>query len=71
MINFPNGFAYSNGIAQVLEHLAAEVMAAQHMCGAMDAHELARMLLKGASSQRVTPLHPMAQQSTSGSEHHG
>ena len=54
------GSAHPKGIALVLEHLAAEVMAQQHMRGSIDAHEVARMLLEGASSQRVTPLHPPA-----------
>lgn len=40
--------ATARGIALVMEHLAAEIMAQQHMRGAMDAHEIARMLLEGA-----------------------
>lgn len=40
--------ATAMGISLVMEHLAAEIMAVQHMRGAMDAHEVARMLLDGA-----------------------
>lgn len=50
------GSAHPKAIAMVLEHLAAEVMAQQHMRGAMDAHEVARMLLEGASCERVAHL---------------
>ena len=45
--------ATSRGISLVLEHLAAEIMAQQHMRGSMDAHEVARMLLEGARPQRI------------------
>lgn len=48
------GAAHPDGIALVLEHLAAEIMAEQHIRGSMDAHEAARMLLEGA--RRVIPL---------------
>lgn len=59
------GSAHPKGIALVLEHLAAEVMAQQHMRGAMDAHEVARMLLEGAHDRRVVEL-PAAPISTRG-----
>lgn len=52
------GSAHPKGIALVLEHLAAEVMAQQHMRGAMDAHGVARMLLEGAQDRRVVELPP-------------
>lgn len=47
------GLASQSGIAQVFEQLAAEIMAQQHMRGAMDAHEVARMLIEGARPRPV------------------
>lgn len=45
--------ATAKGVSLVLEHLAAEIMAVQHMRGAMDAHDVARMLLDGAHHPRL------------------
>lgn len=42
------GAAHPVAIALVLEHLAAEIMAQQHMRGSMDAHEVARLLLESS-----------------------
>lgn len=45
------GMASRSGLTLVLEHLAAEIMAAQHMRGTMSGHDAARMLLEGAKPQ--------------------
>lgn len=45
------GVATRGGLTLVLEHLAAEIMAAQHMRGIMSGHDAARMLLEGAKPQ--------------------
>jgi hypothetical protein len=46
--------ATTRGMSLVLEHLAAEIMAMQHMRGSMDAHEVARMLLEGAHHPKLS-----------------
>lgn len=46
--------ATARGMVLVLEHLAAEIMAQQHMRGSMDAHEVARMLLEGARHPKLS-----------------
>jgi hypothetical protein len=48
-----NCLATSKGVSLVLEHLAAEIMAEQHMRGSMDAHDVARMLLEGARPRKL------------------
>jgi len=46
--------ATARGMSLVMEHLAAEIMAQQHMRGAMDAREVARMLLEGAHHPSIS-----------------
>lgn len=52
------GTAHPKGIALVLEHLAAEIMAQQHMRGSMDAHDVARLLLESSRPQTLRTGHP-------------